>query len=208
VPDILHFVIKAAIIAPPILVAVILHEISHGWVADRLGDDTARQAGRLTLNPIPHIDLFGSIILPAMLVIAGSPFVLGWAKPVPVNFLKLPNPKRDMIKVAVAGPATNITLAVLGALAAHLFLAAGHTLLAGLAGAFVQINVVLAVFNLVPILPLDGGRVLFGLLPREPARAFARLEPYGMLIIMALLFTGTLSAILGPVTSFMIRTLL
>lgn len=203
-----EFLLKAALLAPPILVAVILHEIAHGWVAYYLGDDTAQRAGRLTLNPLPHIDPFGSVLLPMFLIGIGSPFVFGWAKPVPVNFRNLPNPKRDMVAVALAGPATNIVLAVLSAVVAHLAVGVGLDWLTAVAVVSVQFNVVIAVFNLVPILPLDGGRVLFGLLPREPALAFARLEPYGMLIVMALLFTGTLGAIVGPVANFMIHTLL
>jgi Zn-dependent protease len=198
------FLIKGAML----LVAVILHEIAHGYVAERLGDDTARRAGRLTLNPVPHIDPFGSVLLPLLLIFAGSPFIFGWAKPVPVNFMNLRNPKRDMIKVAFAGPGTNLVLALLSAVAVHVFLATDHPMLANIAIGNVILNVALAVFNLIPILPLDGGRVLFGLLPRQPAMAFARLEPYGMFIVMALLFTGMLTAIIAPVTNFMIRTLL
>jgi len=208
VGNVIPFLVKAVLLAPPILLAIILHEIAHGVVANRLGDDTAKVSGRLTLNPIPHIDPIGTIALPLMLTIVGSPFLFGWAKPVPVNFRNLHNPKRDMIAVAAAGPATNIALALISAAAAHIFDALGSSWLTVMAVIGVKINVVLAVFNLLPILPLDGGRVLFGLLPREPAIAFARLEPYGMLIVMALLFTGTLSAILGPVASFMIRSLL
>ncbi len=200
--------VKIALLAPPILISIILHEIAHGVVANHFGDDTAKRAGRLTLNPIPHIDPVGSIVLPLALSVMGSPFVFGWAKPVPVSFRNLRNPKRDMVAVALAGPGTNIILALVSASAAHIGNAVGADWFTAMAIIGVQINVVLAVFNLVPILPLDGGRVLFGLLPREPALAFARLEPYGMLIVMALLFTGTLGAVLGPVTMFMIRTLL
>lgn len=207
-PDIANLLFRIALIAPPLLVAVILHEIAHGWVAYRLGDDTAARAGRLTLNPVRHIDPFGSLLLPGMLAVVGSPFLFGWAKPVPVNFRQLRHPKRDMVAVALAGPVTNVVLAILCALAVRAFAGAGFQMLAYGAALGVQINVVLAVFNMLPILPLDGGRVLFGLLPLPQALAFARLEPYGMLIVMALLFTGTLSSVIGPVTRSLIQVLL
>jgi Zn-dependent protease len=206
-PEVLQ---QISIWAVPVLAAVILHEVAHGWVANRLGDPTAARAGRLTLNPIPHVDPVGTVVLPLLLVAAGSPFVFGWARPVPVSFANLRNPKRDMVKVALAGPATNVVLAVASAL---VFRAAGgwHAHVGGLAEmalASVQINVVLAVLNMVPILPLDGGRVLAGILPRAQALKFARLEPYGMIILMALLFTGTLGQILGPVRNLLLHALL
>jgi Zn-dependent protease len=208
----MELLLKILILAPPILIAVILHEIAHGVVARWFGDDTAQRAGRLTLNPVAHIDPVGTVLLPLFLTLINAPYLFGWAKPVPVNFLNLRNPKRDSVFVALAGPLTNVVLAVLSALVIRVTGAGSPgtspPLLAIAALMSLQFNVVLAVFNLMPILPLDGGRVLFGLLPREPARAFARLEPYGMLIVMALLFTGTLNAVLGPVTTFMIRTLL
>jgi Zn-dependent protease len=207
-----ELLIKILILAPPILIAVILHEIAHGLVARWFGDDTAARAGRLTLNPIKHVDPVGTVLLPLLLTLINAPYLFGWAKPVPVNFLNLRNPKRDSVFVALAGPLTNVLLAVLSALVIRVAGAGSPgtspPLIAIAALMSLQFNVVLAVFNLMPILPLDGGRVLFGLLPREPARAFARLEPYGMLIVMVLLFTGTLNAVLGPVTTFMIRTLL
>jgi len=206
VPDSLEFLIKAAFIAPPIILAVVLHEIAHGYVANRLGDDTARLAGRLTLNPLSHLDPVGSVILPLMLALGGLP-PFGWAKPVPVSFMKLHNPKRDMIKVAIAGPATNVVLALLSAALVHLAMARGWDLVAEVARISVFINVTLALLNMVPILPLDGGRVLFGLLPREPARAFARTERYGMVIVMLLLFSGVLNRVLQPLSRLVIDQL-
>jgi Zn-dependent protease len=193
-------------IAPPLLLSIILHEIAHGWVAYRLGDDTAARAGRLTLNPLPHIDPFGSVILPLLLAVTGLP-TFGWAKPVPVHYGNLRNPKRDMIFVAVAGPLTNLVLAVLSILLAHQLLQHDLRTWAQVAIIAMQLNIVLAVFNMLPIPPLDGSRVLFGLLPMPAARALSRLEPYGMLIVIALLYTGVLGAIVGPVTKLLVNAL-
>jgi Zn-dependent protease len=197
----------ALIWAMPVVAAVVLHEVAHGYVAFRLGDNTAKDRGRLTLNPISHIDLFGTVLLPAFLIFAHSPFVFGYAKPVPVSFGNLRHPKRDMIWVAAAGPATNVVLALLSALAFHLLLGAyvpeeSSTALEGallmLKGS-VLVNIVLAVFNLLPILPLDGGRVLTGLLPLKLAIAYSRLEPFGLFIVVALLATNVLDRVMGPV---------
>lgn len=208
--------------ALPILAAIILHEIAHGLVAYRLGDPTAARAGRLTLNPLPHIDPFGTVLLPLLLMVAHSPFLFGYARPVPVNFANLRNPKRDMVLVAAAGPVTNIILAIGSALLfkriVHLQLPADGALtnllvavltpVALMAQSSVIINVVLAVFNLMPILPLDGGRVLAGLLPRRQAIAFSRLEPFGMLIVLMLMATNVVGQVVGPVVHVFLRVLL
>jgi len=206
----------------PVLAAVILHEVAHGWVAFRLGDPTAARAGRLTVNPLPHIDPVGTVAVPLFLVVVGSPFVFGWARPVPVNFLNLREPKKDMVKVAMAGPATNLVLAFASAVLLHALRSVqggasgfGSALADGTLGPIalmalhsVLINVVLAVFNMMPILPLDGGRVLAGLLPRRQALAFSRLEPYGMLIVVALLMTNSLDSVLNPLIAFFLNILL
>ena len=174
----------------PLIVAITFHEAAHGFVAHALGDNTAWERGRVTFNPLKHIDPFGTVILPGMLLLAHSPFLFGYAKPVPVNFRALRNPRIDMVLVALAGPATNIALALVAALAFHALpvipAGAAQWVADNLKNALV-VNAVLAVFNMLPIPPLDGGRVAVGLLPKPLAAPLARLEPYGMLILIALL---------------------
>lgn len=172
----------------PVLLAITLHEAAHGWVADKLGDDTARRLGRVTANPLKHVDPFGTFLLPGLLILLKSPFVFGWAKPVPVAFHRLREPKRDMVLVAAAGPAVNILQAVIAAWAMHLTALPpawlGEWLHQNLNNAVIA-NVFLAAFNLLPLPPLDGGRILTGLLPGPLAWRFARIERLGLLILLA-----------------------
>ncbi len=180
-----------SIVLIPIITAITLHEAAHGWMANRLGDDTAKRLGRVTFNPIPHIDPLGTIIIPGLLLLAGSPFLIGFAKPVPVAFHRLNNPKRDMIWVALAGPLSNILLGLIAAFFLHIFYA-GQSEMAQWIDANLRfaliINALLAVFNMLPIPPLDGGRVLTGLLPKPYDYKFAQIERYGLFILLGLIF--------------------
>ena len=188
----MEFVQALSIWALPVLFAITLHEAAHGYAALRFGDDTALKAGRISLNPLRHIDLIGTIILPALLLLAsGGRIMFGFAKPVPVDFGRLRNPKRDMIWVALAGPGANLFMALVAGLALHLADGvageAGLRLVANFQNAII-INALLAVFNMIPIPPLDGGRVAVGLLPRGPAIALSRIEPVGIFLVLGALF--------------------
>jgi Zn-dependent protease len=185
----------------PVLVAVTFHEAAHGLAAHLLGDDTAWRLGRVSFNPLKHIDPVGTILLPGILLLVRSPFLFGYAKPVPVNFRALRNPRRDMVLVAAAGPAMNIALAVVAALLFHLIGYLPNTLAPWVTENLkngLVVNVVLAVFNLFPIPPLDGGRILVGVLPKAMAAPVARLEPYGIAILLGVpIVLPLLSAQLG-----------
>jgi Zn-dependent protease len=191
---------QIAIWALPVLLAITLHEAAHGFAALRLGDDTAHRLGRVTLNPLKHIDPFGTIIMPGLLLLSGAPFLFGYAKPVPVNFRRLRDPKRDMVLVAAAGPGMNLALALASVILLRLWLettAMGEGWVSGTLQASLLLNLVLAVFNMIPLPPLDGGRVAVGLLPRPLAIPLARLERWGMFIILGLLIVPALSQQLG-----------
>ena len=175
----------------PVLIAVTMHEAAHGYTAMLLGDDTAKRLGRVTLNPFKHIDTFGTIILPLLLIVMKSPFLFGWAKPVPVQFHRLNKPLRDMVLVALAGPVTNVLLAFVGSFILSIMInfdISDSLWLRRTLINFLLINVILAVFNMIPIPPLDGGRVAVGLLPRELSLLLAKLERYGFIIIITALF--------------------
>src|ERR1700743_3509144 len=207
----------------PVVIAITFHEAAHGFVAHRLGDNTAWQLGRVSFNPLQHIDPFGTLLLPGILLLSNSPFLFGYAKPVPVNFRALRHPRIDMVWVALAGPATNIALALFAAAAFHVLNFAPENAAQWMADNLknaLVINVILAIFNMLPIPPLDGGRVAVGLLPRMLAAPLARLEPYGMLILIGFLILlplagsqfglnlDVISAIVRSMTGYVIQIIL
>ena len=216
--DIANIIRQITISALPILIAIILHEVSHGFVANKLGDDTAKVMGRLTLNPIAHIDIFGTILMPLILILMHSPFVFGYAKPVPINPFNFKNPKRDMAISAAAGPLTNMGIAVISLLLFKYFLPLAYTGDPEIATRVLEpiremllfsitINVILASFNLIPVPPLDGGRVLMGLLSHKHSDALGRIEPYGMIVVLILIMTGLANYIVLPLKLLFITLL-
>ncbi len=191
----------------PVMFAIIIHEIAHGWTALRLGDTTAKSMGRLTLNPVSHIDPVGSLLVPGMLLLTSAGFLFGWAKPVPVNAARLHNPRRDMMVVAVAGPFSNLLMLLVWAFIAKICLvldgasSAASYLIFHMGAAGLLINAALMMLNLLPVPPLDGSRVVEGLLPTQIAIMYNKLGQYGLLILIALMFTGLLNNILWPLIS-------
>ncbi|MBV1875116.1 MAG: site-2 protease family protein [Cycloclasticus sp.] len=206
--DELTLVGRIAVWILPVIFAITVHEVAHGWVASKFGDNTAKSLGRLTLNPISHMDLVGTVIVPGVLLLLGG-FIFGWAKPVPVNWNNLKNPKRDMVYVAIAGPLANLFMAAgWGVLMKVGYMIGSDNefvsmplIYMGYAGVF--INAVLMMLNLLPILPLDGGRVLAGLLPSRISREFSKLERFGFPILVVIIAMGWLSKILGPPVYFL-----
>jgi Zn-dependent protease len=200
----LNVIQKIVVYALPILFAITVHEAAHGYVAKYFGDLTAEKMGRISLNPLKHIDPFGTILLPAITVILGG-VLFGWAKPVPVNFANLRNPKKDMLWVAAAGPASNLVMAIFWAILLNYSKSAPESaayFLAEMSLAGISINLVLMVLNLLPMPPLDGGRIAVSLLPHHLAQPFAQLERYGFFILIVLLFTGVLGKIIFPFINF------
>jgi Zn-dependent protease len=200
----LHNILIALLVnALPVIFAITLHEAAHGYVAKHFGDATAYMLGRVTLNPVKHIDVIGTIVVPTITMLAGG-FLFGWAKPVPVNYNNLRSPKRDSLWVAFAGPFANMVQVVIWAIVAKALLATVS--MSGLVGPFwvsvaeagIKWNIMFALLNLLPILPLDGGRILASLLPNRLSYAYSRTEPYGLFILLALVFTGALGWMLGP----------
>ncbi len=206
----LSLVQKISIWVVPVLLAITVHEVTHGWVASRLGDKTALMLGRLTLNPLKHIDPVGTILIPGMLLLLQSGFIFGYAKPVPVDWRNLRHPKRDMAIVAIAGPLSNLGMGICWALLIRVSAMLGEAgtalLYMGIAGIF--INAILMALNLLPLPPLDGGRVMTGLLPGPLAYKFSRIEPYGFFILIGLLVTGILGLILWPLLGLVLAVLL
>ncbi len=202
---------KFAIWVLPVLFAITVHEVAHGWVARKLGDNTAWMLGRLTLNPIKHIDPVGTILVPGILFMT-SGMIFGWARPVPVNWRNLHDIRRDMFLVALAGPVANLIMAIIWALLAKIAVETAVPFfsiplaLMGMAG--IQINLLLMVINLLPIPPLDGGRILNALLPPSLSRVYQQIEPYGLIVMAALLYTGMLGSIILPLMGYFYQSIL
>lgn len=193
------------------VLTIIIHEVAHGWMADRLGDPTARLDGRLTLNPIPHIDVYGSILLPLFLILVHAPFIFGWAKPVPFDPYNLKNPKKDSALISLAGPTANIIIAIILSV---IFRFVPNQVISGLILLIIEFNVALAIFNLIPIHPLDGGKILVGILPNREAREFDNfMNRFGMILLIFIIFpvfggASLLSYFLYPIIGFILNLLI
>jgi len=199
---------------PIFFFSVIIHEYAHGWTAYRFGDDTAKVTGRLTLNPLPHIDPIGTVVLPLFLVLFRSPFIIGWAKPVPVIPYRLSDPRRDLIKVSASGVLANFSLAIFAALLVRIIITFAvanflfNRIILNMLLYCIFINLLLGVFNLVPVPPLDGSKIVSGILPPELSMKYERISPYGFVIILVLIYTGLLWGLIIPVVRFLFSILL